>query len=128
MNQTQQPKFEIRIHHTFTASHALTLPDGSLEPRHSHDWKVHLSVGADALDTMETVMDFHELEAMVQAITAPWQDTQLESHEPFTQHNASAERVARHIAEQLAPQLPQRVRLVHVAITEAPGCIALYRG
>ena len=41
--------------------------------------------------------------------------------------NPTAERVAAWIGERIDRNLPGRVRLVCVEVTEAPGCVARYR-
>ena len=62
--------FEITIHRVFSAAHALRLYDGSIEPLHGHNWTVDLTVGSQHLDKIEIVMDFHELERIVDALIA----------------------------------------------------------
>ena len=125
--------FEITVQTVFAAAHAIRLPDGSLEPVHGHNWPVAVTVGAEHLDEIETVMDFHDLQAIVTNILAPWQNADLNNCAPFTDGqgglaiNPSAERVAWHIGQKTAERLPARCRLVCVAVGEAPGCTAMYR-
>lgn len=119
---------QIAVERSFHASHALRLPDGSLEPAHAHDWPVTVTVAADALDDMETVMDFHELEKIVDRVIEPFADLHLNDIAPFADGvNPSAERVAEHIAHGVRAALPKRVRLISVALGEAPGCTAIHR-
>ena len=120
-------RYELVIERTFNATHALRMADGRTEPMHGHDWHVAVCVGADALDAIDVVIDFHELEAMVAGVIRPWQHACLNDAPAFAGGNPSAERVAERIATLVEPQLPQRVRLLSVAVTEAPGCIARYR-
>lgn len=120
--------FEIETDSTFYATHALRLPDGSFEPVHAHDWKLTVAVTADKLDAMDCVMDFHELERIIDDITGPWRDQHLNDVAPFVGViNPSAERVAEQIGEAVSRKLPQGVRLLSVRLTEAPGCCAVYR-
>ncbi|MEM9414018.1 MAG: 6-pyruvoyl tetrahydropterin synthase family protein [Planctomycetota bacterium] len=137
--------FEIVYETEFAAAHAIVLPDGSLEPVHGHNWAVAVTVSADGLDGIETVMDFHDLERIVQRITSTWHNRNLNECVPFAappessegntdarrRHglalNPTAERVAEHLAHAVAAALPQNVRLVSAAVGEAPGCTALYR-
>ena len=92
--------FEITITRTFAAAHALKLHDGSLEPLHGHNWAVELGVAADELDSIEVVMDFHNLQRIVDNIIAPFQNGNLNDSPPFADEhgtlemNPSAERVA----------------------------------
>ncbi len=125
--------FEISVDAAFAASHAIRLPDGSLEPLHGHNWPVRVTVASDTLDGIETVMDFHDLEKLVASILAPWHNRHLNDVAPFTDGqgglavNCSAERVAWWIGEEVKRQLPPRVRFLSAAVGEAPGCTATYR-
>lgn len=118
--------YEIRIHRTFHASHALRLYDGSLEESHAHDWQVFVHLASPGLDTIEVVMDFHELERIVAAVLAPMEGRSLNGHPMLAGLNPSAERVAEAIYRHIEPQLPPGVKLTRVTVTEAPGCQASY--
>ena len=129
------PRYEITTDAVFSAAHALRLPDGSLEPLHGHDWRVAVTVASDRLDAMDTVMDFHQLEAAVEAVVGPWRNRCLNDVEPFGVErggeveltvNPSAERVAERIGVAVAAGLSEGVRLVRVDVGEAPGCTARY--
>ena len=125
--------FEIIVETTFAAAHAIRLPDGALEPVHGHNWPVAVTVAAEHLDGIETVMDFHDLQAIVEQVIAPWRNADLNRCDPFSDGkgglaiNPSAERVAWYIGEKTAEKLPPRCRLVCVSVGEAPGCTAVYR-
>ncbi len=123
--------YQITIEKVFAASHALRLPDGSSEPIHGHNWPVRVTIGSDQLDAMDCVMDFHELERIVDGILAPFQTAHLNDVPPFSQEtqgiNPSAERVAEHIARSVAAKLPAEVKLIQASVGEAPGCTAVYR-
>lgn len=121
--------FEAVVEREFCAAHALRLPGGSLEPVHGHNWHVAVAVSRNGLDHLETVMDFHQLEASVDAAIAPWRNANLNDCRPFAGdgYNPSAERVAQAIAEAVTPALPEGVRLSWVSVTEAPGCRAVYQ-
>lgn len=117
--------FEISITRIFSAAHALRLPGGVVEPLHGHDWQLTVTVGANQLDAIGTVMDFHDLETRVESIIGPWRNRNLNDCPPFDVTNPSAEAVVKTVAHGL--QLPPGVRLVSVSVTEAPGCVATYR-
>lgn len=124
--------YDITIETGFSAAHAIYLEDGSLEPLHGHDWRVAVTVEADALDRIATVMDFHALRRMVDAIIEPFHNRNLNHVEPFNGSppdavNPSAESVAQWIGKGVVQQLPERCRLVEVAVGEAPGCTARFR-
>lgn len=121
--------YEITIERTFAASHAIRLPDGSLEPVHGHNWPVTITVQRDELDAIETVMDFHDLQRIVDPLLEAFHNRHLNDLPPFADGtiNPTAERVAWWIGTQTASQLPEGVRLTLVRIGEAPGCWATYR-
>lgn len=125
--------FEITIERIFSAAHALRLPDGSFEPLHGHDWRVAVTVAAAQLDAMDTVMDFHELEATLETIIGPWRNANLNQSRPFAGPdgqltiNPSAERVAEQIGLGIAGTLDASIALIEAAVGEAPGCTARYR-
>jgi 6-pyruvoyltetrahydropterin/6-carboxytetrahydropterin synthase len=117
--------FQIVTRRTFSAAHSLKLYDGSMEPVHGHNWRVHVTVSADRLDSMSVVMDFHELERLLDRIIGPLHNRHLNETEPFTGRNPSAENVAVYIGEQL--KLPAGVILTSVEVYETDENSAVYR-
>src|SRR5947199_9473336 len=105
--------FSITTIRDFAAAHQLRLYDGSMEPLHGHNWRVRVTVAAEKLDAIGVVMDFHELERLVDKIIMPWQNRHLNEVSDFQDGiNPSAENVALMIGRALAAQLPARVRLM----------------
>ena len=127
--------FAIEVQSTFSAAHALRLPDGRQEAFHGHDFHVTIRISADQLDALETVADFHDIESALNVIVAPWRNRNLNDVEPFMSRvNPSAERIAEQIGRQLATALaaadsehPRHLHLVEVRVTEAPQCLAIWR-
>jgi len=119
--------FEITTTRSFSAAHQLRLYDGSLEPLHGHNWKVQVTVASDELDGIGVVMDFHELERLVDRATGPMHNRHLNELEPFAQLNPSAENVALVVARSLRGALPARVRIARVVVWETPENFAAYR-
>ena len=119
--------FEIRTVRSFAAAHALKLYDGSMEPVHGHNWRLEVTVESPELDAIGVVMDFHELERMVDRIIGPWHNRHLNEVEPFAggKVNPSAENVALMIGTVL--QLAPPVRLKKVRVWETEGNSAVYR-
>jgi 6-pyruvoyltetrahydropterin/6-carboxytetrahydropterin synthase len=108
--------FEISTTRRFSAAHQLKLYDGSLEPVHGHNWQVRVTVSSPKLDAIGVVMDFHELERLVDAIVLPWHNRHLNETTAFSQINPSAENVAVVVAGAL--RLPSTVKLVSVEVWE----------
>ncbi len=118
--------YELKVERSFNATHALAIA-GEVEPPHVHDWQVHVRVGAEELDEHGLVMDFHQLQRLVDEAIAPLRDADLNALPVFADLNPSAERVAAYIHDHVAPRLPRHVELLGVSLQEAPGCWATYR-
>jgi 6-pyruvoyltetrahydropterin/6-carboxytetrahydropterin synthase len=117
--------FQIATTRHFSAAHRLRLYDGSLEPVHGHNWAVKVTVQADRLDAIGVVMDFHELERLVDLLIVPMHNRHLNELPAFAELNPSAENLAVWIARSL--QLPGGVALVSVEVWETPENSAIYR-
>lgn len=121
--------FEITTTRHFSAAHQLVLYDGSLEPLHGHNWRVKVTVSARQLDSIGVVMDFHELERLVDAIVTPLHNTHLNEVSAFAVKsgglNPSAENVALHVGRSLT--LPENVGIISVEVWETPDNSAIYR-
>ena len=120
--------FEITTTRRFSAAHQLRLYDGSLEPVHGHNWRVKVTVSAAKLDAIGVVMDFHELERLVDAVIVPLHNRHLNDVPPFkSELNPSAENVALHVGRALSPRLPGNVALARVEVWETDDNSAVYR-
>src|SRR5687767_9226202 len=118
--------FDITARREFSAAHQLRLYDGSLEPLHGHNWVVVAAVTAEKLDEIGVVMDFHELERLLDRIVGPLHNSHLNEVEPFKSGlNPSTENVAVHIGRSL--QLPPQVRVKSVEVWETTANSAIYR-
>src|ERR1041385_8405761 len=93
--------FAIEIQTVFCAAHALRLA-GETEPFHGHNFQVTVKLTCQKLDAVQTVVDFHDVERLLEAILAPWDNQTLNLLEPFRARiNPSAERIAEQIGQQL---------------------------
>lgn len=117
--------FTLRIERSFSAAHAIVIR-GTREPLHGHDWGVVAEVAGPALDPDGMLVDFHAVEACLDRILGRLHNRNLNDTAPFDRVNPTAELVARHVADALAPSLPAGVRLRAVSVREAPGCTATY--
>ena len=124
---------EITVSRSFNAEHAVVLCDGAMEQPHRHDWKVEVTIGAEQLDPVGMVMDFHVLQGQVDGLLGGIEGRLLNDMPPFAGEqgksaiNPSAEQIAVWLGDRIAGSLPSGVHLVTVAVEEAPGCIATYR-
>lgn len=116
--------FQITTTRSFSAAHQLRLYDGSLEPLHGHNWQVRVTAGAAVLDPIGVVMDFHELERLLDQVILPLHNTHLNQTPAFASVNPSAENVAAYIGALM--KLPPEVRLLSVEVWETPENSAVY--
>lgn len=126
--------FAIEVETRFSAAHALRLHGGITEPLHGHDFRATIKIAASSLDAIDTVLDFHEVDAALDLIIAPWRNANLNNVEPFRSTiNPSAERIAEYLGRQIQALIreidPAGVRglaLIEIRLTEAPGCLAIW--
>ena len=122
------PSYAIRVVRSFAASHQLRLTGGALEPLHGHNWKVAVTVAADRLDALGCVMDFHDLERLIDGVVGPLHNRHLNDVPPFdAERNPSAENVAAHVARSIAAAVPAGVRVAKVRVWETAGNSAEFR-
>ena len=120
--------FTISVETHFRAAHQLTLPDGSKESVHNHNWLVTADVSSDKLNSMGLVMDFNQLKVLINETIAAFDNKALDEISFFQQNknNPSAENVAKYIYEKLRIELPQGVELRNITVVEEPGCLAKF--
>lgn len=118
--------FELRIQREFCAAHAIVM-QGQREPVHGHNWHVEVTIAGPSLDDDGLLCDFHMIERALDRVIDPLHNRDLNATPPFDAINPTAEHIAQHIGESLAPSLPKGVSLASVSVTEAPGCRAVYR-
>ena len=126
--------YEATIQQAFTATHALPLPAGGQEPPHKHTWVITATFRSSKLDeTMGVVIDFVLVQDALADIARDLEGTNLNDLDAFVDGRASAERVAKLIAERLIDALGSALgagedgpQLDRLEVTEAPGCSAAY--
>lgn len=88
-------------------------PDGAWE---GHDYTVEVITTRQGLDGFDVVMDFRDLEAVLDRLLAPLQGRLLAEL-----GLAGPLELARKLAKELAPQVPAPARLAEVALTDGRG-------
>ena len=114
--------YTVTIEAGFSARHRVRLPDGVLEPPHSHDWRIRALFGRDELDESAMVIDFDRARSSLESVLAGLHQTDLNHHRGLAGRNPTAEVVARYVFEQLRTLGLSTLRRIDV--TEAPGCVA----
>jgi 6-pyruvoyltetrahydropterin/6-carboxytetrahydropterin synthase len=115
--------YRLQVERVIRAEHAIVI-GGEREAMHGHDWRIRLRVEGPRLDAEGLLCDFHALEQQLDGVLAPFHNVVLNETPPFDEINPTAERLAEHIAMQIAASPPEAVIQVSVAVTEASGCEA----
>ena len=119
--------YTVTVESKFNASHQLTMPNGQKEPLHAHQWQLNVALSSEKLDQMGVVIDFHELKAAIDTVTAPLEGKKLEEVRDFQEANASAEALAKYIYDQLKKLIKADATLDFVELMEEKGCWAKFR-
>jgi 6-pyruvoyltetrahydropterin/6-carboxytetrahydropterin synthase len=117
--------YELTVERVFCAAHAIVI-NGRREPVHGHNWRVRLTVAGPSLDANGLLCDFHVLERELDGVISRFHNAMLNEIAPFDRINPTAEAVARTIGEAVKADLPRSVTLMRLALTEAPGCEAVW--
>lgn len=118
--------YRVTVSSGFSAAHRLRLADGTLERMHGHDWSVEARFVGSELDASGVLIDFEEVQRVLQQIVGSLHHTDLNECELLAGTSPSAENVARVICEAVAQGIASPDLLESVHVVEAPGCTASY--
>jgi len=118
--------FELSVEDTFAAAHNLREYEGECENLHGHNWRVQVVVGAEELDRFGMVMDFREIKKALGAVLKGLDHCYLNEVPPFDALNPTTENLCRHIADELAEELPERISIRRVSCWESDKCGGSY--
>lgn len=111
MNPSESFRFEAAVERPLSV--VFRSADGTWE---GHDYLVEVITARQGLDGFDVVMDFRDLEAVLDRILAPFQGRLL-SDLGLDGPRALAER----LAAELTPHVPAPARLAEVALTDGRG-------
>ena len=124
---TDPGMYEATVERSFAATHAVALPEGSIEPAHRHHWHVRAVFRARRLgEPMGVVVDFLAADKALEGVLGELDGRKLNALPQFANGRSSAERVAEWIARSLTDRLSCGELLHCVRVTEAPGCTASF--
>ena len=124
----KQETYEVIIQQEFSSAHGLRFYHGTTEPLHGHNFRVEVVLRGNKLQNkVKYLIDFVELQRVLQAIVKPMDHVNLNETPPFDRENPSAENLAKHIGTQLAGRLrAPGVRIASVTVWETPSQAARY--
>lgn len=109
-------KFQLTVTTHFAGAHYLRGYDGPCERMHGHNFRVEARVSGSKLDEVGMVVDFKTIKAEMKQIIGRFDHRVANDVAPFDTENPTAENMARHIFEALAPRIE-----AHGASLEAVG-------
>jgi 6-pyruvoyl tetrahydropterin synthase/QueD family protein len=118
--------FSILVKTKFSASHRVTLCNGTKEKLHKHTWQVTVEIAGRKLDKSGFVTDFTVVREKLENIIAPLKNKNLENIEYFAKNGASAELVAKYVFDRMKPQISGKNRLIMAQVSEEKGCFARF--
>lgn len=114
--------FTVVIESEFKASHAVKMPDGSIENAHSHDWKLKTAVVSEKLDEFGFAVEFGQLQSAIKRVTDKFEGKDLNSLEMFENRFPTTEIIAEYLYNRIKDAVKDIVCLKYVKLTEAVGC------
>jgi len=122
--------YELTVRRHFDAAHHLWGYPGRCVRLHGHTWLVEVLVAGERLDEYGMLMDFHELQELVEEAVKDLDHRYLNDLDPFNkpgrETNPTAENIARYVYARLKAKLKPGVRLVKVKVWESPDAWASY--
>ena len=118
--------YELKIITHFSGAHQLKECEGACESLHGHNWKIEVCVSSETVDEAGVVIDFRALKKHVNAVVGTLDHKFLNELEPFKDQNPSSENIARYVAERLALQLKDPIKVSRVTAWESERACATY--
>jgi len=119
--------WQLTVKDSFCAAHALRHYEGKCERLHGHNYQVKLVVEGETLhQKTQLLMDFKELKLLLKQSLETMDHRLLNEVSPFDTINPSAENIAQFVWQNIAPHLPEQVRLHSVSVAEKEGQTATY--
>jgi 6-pyruvoyl-tetrahydropterin synthase len=119
--------YSLYIDSYFWAGHSVSLPDGSPEPVHNHNFCATAKLTSETLNDKAMVMDFYDFRQSLDNVTADIaQAGNIGRIGYFAKKGQTAEIIAQYIFERLKTVLPAGVILAEVTVSEEPQCRASY--
>jgi 6-pyruvoyltetrahydropterin/6-carboxytetrahydropterin synthase len=121
--------FEVGIVVEFDASHLLRGDFGPASQRHEHRYRVEVAARGERLQPDGTLFDITRLQDALRAALSVLDQRHLNDLTAFRELNPTAEVVAQHLFQQIAPTLAATgVGRLAVRVWESPEAYAAYEG
>ena len=119
--------YSARVEAEFAAAHFLSRYHGKCEQLHGHNYRVRLWAKGSSLDEGGMLVDFALLKDALRGVCKTMDHTNLNNN-PLFAGDPSAERIARHIFDEIRKTLPTRAAelISAVDVFETPTNMARY--
>jgi 6-pyruvoyltetrahydropterin/6-carboxytetrahydropterin synthase len=119
--------YRLSVQDGFAAAHRLTESGGKCESLHGHNFRVNLEVEGDKLDNSGMLVDFGQLKAVLKAVLAELDHSDLNEHPAFKISSPSSENIARYIWEKVNEAIGKRgISVAAVTVSESDTASAKY--
>ncbi|MBN2429602.1 MAG: 6-carboxytetrahydropterin synthase QueD [Deltaproteobacteria bacterium] len=119
--------YHLTIHTSFAAAHNLLHYQGDCENLHGHNWKVEVTVKAEALDKSGLGIDFKILKKETKSLLGTLDHKYLNELPPFKDISPSSENIARILYEGLEKNLASyQVDIESVRVWESDNACATF--
>ncbi|MBI2876224.1 MAG: 6-carboxytetrahydropterin synthase QueD [Candidatus Tectomicrobia bacterium] len=119
--------YELRVRSGFAAAHQLRGYQGSCENFHGHNWRVEVTVKAEALNEIGIGLDFRQIAQAARELLSQVDHRNLNEVEPFIESNPTSENLARWFYQELGRRLNgPGIRVSRVTVMETEDYAASY--
>jgi 6-pyruvoyltetrahydropterin/6-carboxytetrahydropterin synthase len=111
----------------FAAAHRIEGHPGLCAKLHGHSYRVRVWAEAETLDRLGMVVDFFDLQKVMDEVIGPFDHSYLNEVPPFDSTTTSAEELARYVFTETARRVDDgRVRISRVEVWESESAFAAY--
>ena len=118
--------YTICVKNEFKAVHNISYADGTKDKKHWHDWVAEVYIESEQLTKEDFVMDFREVEEMLDEILSKLKGQYINHVKPFDTMNPTAENISEWIYHELKKKIKSSVRLAKVVLREGANYAAIY--
>ncbi len=122
--------YELTVEIPFSAAHCIPEHPGKCARLHGHSYRALITVAGERLNEQGMLVDFGDLKRACGEVIEPLDHTYLNEHPAFATVVPTAEAIARHIYDGVAPALAAllegRARLARVVVYESATSFATY--
>ncbi len=120
--------YEVSISKSFSAAHLLREIGGKCEELHGHNFKVEVTVGAEALNSEGILIDFRLVKKWLKAILDRMDHQHLNDLPFFAGKNPSSENLAHYIFQEMKGSVQASgVKILKVKVWESENAAVTYK-